>query len=162
RVDRPRPTTRERGSRLEGPVGGGCVVDQLPRRRADRVLRVGPAQVRNVGRGARHPSRPLTVEYRSLGRTGLEVSALGFGCGDVGGLIGRGSPAERLRAVERAIELGITYFDTAASYGGGLSEQHLGDALRTLRADAVVATKFHLAEEHASDVAGAVARSLEE
>jgi aryl-alcohol dehydrogenase-like predicted oxidoreductase len=102
------------------------------------------------------------VEYRAFGSTGLEVSALGFGCGDVGGLIVRGSPAERLRAIERAIELGITYFDTAPSYGSGLSEQHLGDALRTLDADVVVGTKFRLVEEHAPDVVGAVARSLEE
>ena len=57
------------------------------------------------------------MEYRSLGGTGLRVSALGFGCGNIGGLLIRGSVAERERAVGRAIDLGINYFDTAASYG---------------------------------------------
>ena len=50
------------------------------------------------------------MESRSLGKTGLTVSTLGFGCGNVGGLIIRGTPAERERAVARAIELGINYF----------------------------------------------------
>ena len=62
------------------------------------------------------------MERRALGRTGIEVSALGFGCGDVGGLIVRGEPAERVRAVARAVELGVNYFDTATSYGSGISE----------------------------------------
>jgi aryl-alcohol dehydrogenase-like predicted oxidoreductase len=66
------------------------------------------------------------MDYRTLGRTGLRVSALGFGCGNVGGLMVRGQPAERERAVARAMELGINYFDTAPSYGDGLSERHLG------------------------------------
>jgi len=101
------------------------------------------------------------MEYRTLGRTGLKVSALGFGCGDVGGLIVRGAPAERERAVARALELGINYFDTASSYGQGLSEQHLGQTLKTLRADVHVGTKVRLAAEDMSDVAGAVTRSLD-
>ncbi|MGH7341654.1 MAG: aldo/keto reductase, partial [Candidatus Rokuibacteriota bacterium] len=101
------------------------------------------------------------MDYRSLGRTGLEVSALGFGCGDVGGLIVRGSPAERERAVARAVELGINYFDTAAAYGNGLSEQHLGQALRALRPDVYVGTKFRVPPEATGDIAGAVTRSLE-
>ena len=63
------------------------------------------------------------MDYRALGRTGIDVSALGFGCGDVGGLIVRGAPAERTRAVARAVELGVNYFDTATSYGNGVSER---------------------------------------
>src|SRR6059036_1922594 len=67
-------------------------------------------------RGPRTQQRGETLmEYRSLGGTGLRVSALGFGCGNIGGLLIRGSVAERERAVARAIELGINYFDTAAS-----------------------------------------------
>jgi L-galactose dehydrogenase/L-glyceraldehyde 3-phosphate reductase len=53
--------------------------------------------------------------FRALGRTGLRISALGFGCGNVGGLMVRGAPAERERAVARALELGVNYFDTAPS-----------------------------------------------
>lgn len=74
------------------------------------------------------------MEYRSLGRTGLRVSALGFGCSNGAGLMVRGAPKDRERTVARALELGINYFDTAPSYGDGLSELHLGDALRALRA----------------------------
>ena len=66
------------------------------------------------------------METRTLGRTGIEVSALGFGCGAVGGLMVRGSPGDQERAVARAIELGINYFDTAAMYGNGESERNLG------------------------------------
>jgi aryl-alcohol dehydrogenase-like predicted oxidoreductase len=101
------------------------------------------------------------MDYRMLGRTGLEVSALGFGCGDVGGLIVRGERAERERAVARALELGINYFDTASSYGKGLSEQHLGQALKALRADVRVGTKVRLGQEDMADIGGAIARSLD-
>jgi len=76
------------------------------------------------------------MEYRTLGRTGLKVSALAFGCGDVGGLMVRGEPADRERAVARAVELGINYLDTAPSYGSGQSEKNLGAVLRALRAAA--------------------------
>ena len=57
------------------------------------------------------------MEYRSLGRTGLNVSEIGFGGGNVGGLMIRGEHADQVKAVARAIELGINYFDTASSYG---------------------------------------------
>ena len=101
-----------------------------------------------------------TVQERLLGATGLRVSALGFGCGNVGGLVVRGTRAERERAIGRALELGITYFDTAPSYGDGLSEQHLGQALRMLGADPVVGTKFSLLNEP-GNVEPAIRRSLQ-
>src|SRR4026209_2546175 len=82
------------------------------------------------------------MEYRVLGRTGLRVSALAFGCGDVGGLMGRGAPADRERGVARAIELGINYLDTAPSYGSGESEKNLGQVLRALKPRAIVGTKW--------------------
>jgi len=101
------------------------------------------------------------MEARSLGKTGLTVSALGFGCGNVGGLIIRGTPAERERAVARAMELGINYFDTAPSYGDGESERNLGAVLKALRAPVHVGTKFRVEARDVSDIAGAVARSLD-
>jgi aryl-alcohol dehydrogenase-like predicted oxidoreductase len=100
------------------------------------------------------------MELRSLGRTGLRVAALGFGCGDVGGLIVRGTPAERERAVARAIEAGINYFDTASSYGSGESERNLGRTLKAVGVRPYVGTKFRVDPAEA-DLAGAVARSLE-
>ena len=101
------------------------------------------------------------MEYRVLGRTGLEVSALGFGCGDVGGLMVRGAPADRERGVARALELGINYLDTAPAYGSGESEKNLGQVLRALKPRAIVGTKWRLQAADLADVAGAVSRSVE-
>lgn len=88
---------------------------------------------------------------RVLGRSGIEVSALGMGCWAVGGPFswegrpvgwGQVDDAESLRAVERALELGVTLFDTAAVYGCGHSERILGRALKGRREEVVIATKF--------------------
>jgi aryl-alcohol dehydrogenase-like predicted oxidoreductase len=102
------------------------------------------------------------VEYRTLGRTGLRVSAIGFGCGNTGGLMVRGAPADQRAAVARALAGGITYFDTAAQYGEGRSEENLGRVLRELGADVLVGTKVRLAAEEAPDAAAALRRKLEE
>src|SRR3972149_1010472 len=101
------------------------------------------------------------MEYRTLGKTGVRVSVQGFGCGNVGGLVARGPPAGRERAVARAIELGVNYFDTAPSYGDGLSERHLGQALRSLKASVHVGTKFRVEAGEMAGAAGAIARSRE-
>jgi L-galactose dehydrogenase/L-glyceraldehyde 3-phosphate reductase len=100
------------------------------------------------------------MEYRTLGRTGLKVSVLGFGCGDVGGLIVRGSPADRERAVGRALDAGVNYFDTAASYGNGESERNLGATLRALGARPYVGTKVRLPPE-AAETAAAIGESVD-
>src|SRR6266576_1931762 len=102
------------------------------------------------------------METRTLGRTGPEVSALGFGCGAVGGLMVRGSPGDQERAVARAIEAGINYFDTAALYGNGESERNLGRVLKTLKADIIVGTKVRLSAEHRADVAKAIAQGMDD
>lgn len=101
------------------------------------------------------------LERRVFGRTGLPIAALGFGCGAVGGLIIRGTPPERERAVARALELGINYFDTAALYGDGQSEINLGQTLKALGVSPYVGTKFRIMPEDLGDVRGAVRRSLE-
>src|SRR5438067_12526336 len=98
------------------------------------------------------------MDYRTRGKTWLRVSTLGFGCGNVGGLMVRGAPAEQERAVARAMELGINYFDTAALYGDGQSEQNLGRVLRTLKADVHVGTKFRLTAGDMNDVAAGISR----
>ena len=101
------------------------------------------------------------MNYRQLGGTGLRVSEIGFGCGNVGGLIVRGEPRERLRTVARAIELGINYFDTAPAYGGGESERNLGRVLKELKADVYVTTKVGLHGEELGDIRGNIFRSVE-
>ena len=102
------------------------------------------------------------MDYRTLGRTELRVGVLGFGCGNVGGLLIRGTPVERERAVARAVDLGINYFDTAPLYGDGQSETNLGQVLRTLKPRVYVGTKFRVPDVPAAELPAAVVRSLEE
>jgi aryl-alcohol dehydrogenase-like predicted oxidoreductase len=102
------------------------------------------------------------MEQRPLGSTGLTVSALGFGCGAVGGLMVRGEPAKQRQAVVRALDAGITYFDTAAQYGDGRSETNLGRVMRELGAwsRVVVGTKVRLSADQLVDPARAIRGSL--
>lgn len=101
------------------------------------------------------------MDYRQFGNTSIEVSEIGFGCGDVGGLMVRGEPADRVRAVARAMELGINYFDTASRYGGGRSEINLGRVLKELSAEVYVGTKYSLGEADPSDLKAGVIESVE-
>jgi len=61
------------------------------------------------------------MEMRVFGRTGMQLSVLGFGCGAVGGIMVRGDPADQERTIARAIAAGVNYFDTAVQYGNGES-----------------------------------------
>ena len=101
------------------------------------------------------------MRTRTLGRTGLSVSVLGLGCGAVGGLMVRGSPADRERVVARALEEGVTYFDTAPQYGDGQSEINLGRVLAALRPAIVLGTKVRLKAEDKAGIAAAVAAAME-
>ena len=102
------------------------------------------------------------METRRLGSTELEVSALGFGCGAVGGLLVKGEVRAMVQTVARAIELGITYFDTAAIYGNGQSEASLGRVLEELDAEVLVGTKVRLRAAEMDDIENAVFVSVEE
>jgi aryl-alcohol dehydrogenase-like predicted oxidoreductase len=91
------------------------------------------------------------MHTRTLGRSGIEVSALGMGCWAIGGPwwdgdqpLGWGAvdDDESIRAVRRALELGVTFFDTADTYGTGHSERVLARALAGQRDEAVIATKW--------------------
>ncbi len=102
------------------------------------------------------------METRMFGRTGLRLPVLGFGCGAVGGLMVRGDPADQERAIARAIDVGVRYFDTAVAYGNGQSETNLGRILHKLKpADVVVGTKVRLPSADFGRIADAVARSLD-
>jgi aryl-alcohol dehydrogenase-like predicted oxidoreductase len=101
------------------------------------------------------------MEYRTLGKTGLRVSEIGFGCGNVGGLMVRGTEQEQLEAVEFALELGINYFDTAPAYGNGQSEINLGKVLKQIKSEVIVATKVQIGVEESKDIKSSVRRSLE-
>jgi L-galactose dehydrogenase/L-glyceraldehyde 3-phosphate reductase len=101
------------------------------------------------------------MQYRRFGRTGLETSLLGFGCGAVGGLMVGGDPADQERAVARAVELGINYFDTASQYGNGRSETNLGRVLKSLKPNVTVGTKVRLPPTERGRIGAAIAASLE-
>lgn len=101
------------------------------------------------------------MQYRQLGQTGLKVSVLGFGCGAVGGLLVKGERDDMLRAVAHAIELGVTYFDTAPLYGNGQSETNLGWVLEQLKADVIVGTKVHLKAHQLDHIKEALIASVE-
>jgi aryl-alcohol dehydrogenase-like predicted oxidoreductase len=88
---------------------------------------------------------------RMLGRSEIEASAMGLGCWAIGGpFLLDGKPdgwgmiddAESLRAIQRAIDLGVTFFDTADVYGTGHSERILGQAIKGQRDKVIIATKF--------------------
>ncbi len=101
------------------------------------------------------------MQTRTLGRTGLTVSVLGFGCGAVGGLMVRGDPADQERAVARAVEVGVNYFDTAPQYGDGQSERNIGRILAKLKPNVFLGTKIRLRPEEKADIAGAVRAGME-
>ncbi len=99
---------------------------------------------------------------RILGKSGIEVSAMGLGCWAIGGpwdfcggSAGWGTvdDAESVRAIHRAMDMGVTFFDTAANYGCGHSERILGSAIRGKRDGLVIASKFGYAvDEDAKSV----------
>lgn len=103
------------------------------------------------------------MHYRRLGRTGIDVSVVSFGAGPVSGWFASTEEAEPVRIVRRAVECGINWFDTAATYGEGRSEETLGRCLEEIgAADRVhVATKVRLNEAAYDDIRGFVLRSVE-
>lgn len=83
------------------------------------------------------------MEYRGLGRTGVNVSSIGLGCMGMSGSWGPAKEGESLMTMSRAVELGINFFDTADGYGGGGNEQLIGKFLAShRRADVLLASKF--------------------
>jgi aryl-alcohol dehydrogenase-like predicted oxidoreductase len=97
-------------------------------------------------RAARRRRRGAVVKKRALGRSGLEVSALGLGC--MGMSYGYGPPKDRAEMVtllRAAVERGVTFFDTAQIYGPFTNEDLVGEALAPLRNGLVIATKFGFA-----------------
>jgi aryl-alcohol dehydrogenase-like predicted oxidoreductase len=86
-----------------------------------------------------------TMQKRKLGKSGLEVSALGFGC--MGMSSGYGPPADKKQMIallRAAVERGVTFFDTAEVYGPFTNEELVGEGLAPFRAHVVIATKFRV------------------
>src|SRR5690349_18189528 len=87
------------------------------------------------------------MKKRVLGRSGLEVSALGLGC--MGITFGLGPALEKQEAIQlirKAVDLGVKFFDTAEAYGPNVNEEIVGEALAPYRNKVVIATKFGFKE----------------
>ena len=82
------------------------------------------------------------MERRRLGAEGLEVSAQGLGCMGMSEFYGTIDEAEALATIHRALELGVTFLDTADMYGAGANERLVGRAIAGRREQVVLATKF--------------------
>jgi aryl-alcohol dehydrogenase-like predicted oxidoreductase len=101
------------------------------------------------------------MRYRVVGGTGVEVSEIGFGCGNNAVLMVKAPYENQLETVRRALDLGINFFDTAFAYGLGKSEENLGRILRDLRAEPVISTKIRLEADAVNDVRAATTRAVE-
>jgi aryl-alcohol dehydrogenase-like predicted oxidoreductase len=86
--------------------------------------------------------RIVTIQQRTLGRQGLRVSALGLGAMGMSEYYGQGDDEESIATIHRALDLGITFLDTADMYGVGRNEELVGRAIRGRRDQVVLATKF--------------------
>src|SRR5215510_9551169 len=84
------------------------------------------------------------MQRRELGRSGLTVSAIGLGCMGMSQSYGPPDDEESIRTIHRALDLGITFIDTADAYGKGANERLVGRAIGTRRREVVLATKFGL------------------
>ena len=83
------------------------------------------------------------MQKRRLGKFGLEVSALGYGCMGLSGMYGQPLPREEgIRMIRAAHERGVTFFDTAEAYGPFVNEELVGEALVPVRHQVVIAPKF--------------------
>ena len=101
------------------------------------------------------------MQYRTVGKTGVRISEIGFGCGNNAVLMVKASYDQQVKAVRHALDLGINFFDTAFAYGLGKSEENLGRILKELGVNPVISTKIRLDADALGDVKGATIRAVE-
>jgi len=101
------------------------------------------------------------MQYRTIGKTGLRVSEIGFGCGNNAVLMVKAPYEEQVKVVRRALDAGVNFFDTAFAYGLGKSEENLGRVLKELDANPVISTKIRLEADSVGDIKAATIRAIE-
>jgi aryl-alcohol dehydrogenase-like predicted oxidoreductase len=101
------------------------------------------------------------MRYRTIGKTGVKISEIGFGCGNNAVLMVKASHEDQVKAVRHALDRGINFFDTAFAYGLGKSEENLGGILKELGAEPVISTKVRLEADCLGDVRAATIRAVE-
>ena len=101
------------------------------------------------------------MQYRMIGKTGVRVSEIGFGCGNNAVLMVRAPYDDQVRVVRRALDAGINFFDTAFAYGLGKSEENLGRILKDLGVNLVISTKIRLEADAAADLKAATMGAVE-
>lgn len=106
------------------------------------------------------------MQYRKLGKTGLMISEIGFGCGNVAGLMTRETREKQIAVVKLALKLGINYFDTASAYGNGSSETALGRVLgrvmKGTEAKVTLATKVRIRPDDLAHLRKATITSVDQ
>ena len=100
------------------------------------------------------------MKYNRLGHTDLRVSEIGLGCQSLGGGLYYRNRSESIAMVQKAIDEGVNFFDTADHYSQGLSEQWLGEALKGRRQDVILATKAGTRYTHLGALASRVRPGL--
>ena len=101
------------------------------------------------------------MQYRTIGKTGLRVSEIGFGCGNNAVLMVKAPYEEQVKVVRRTLDAGVNFFDTAFAYGLGKSEENLGRVLKELDANPVISTKIRLEADSVGDIKAATIRAIE-
>src|SRR4030067_2048159 len=101
------------------------------------------------------------MRYRTIGKTGVKISEIGFGCGNNAVLMVKASHEDQVKAVRHALDLGINFFDTAFAYGLGKSEENLGAILEELGAEPVISTKIRLEADCLGDMKSPTVRAVE-
>lgn len=102
------------------------------------------------------------MQYRKLGDSGLDVSVIGLGANNFGNPSRIADHAESKRVLDKCRDVGINLIDTANIYGGGQSEVHVGEALRGVRGDFLIATKFNLNGLNGQSPADRIRANIEE
>ena len=102
------------------------------------------------------------MKYRDVGDTGMRISEIGFGTGDNAGLMVKGSFEQQVEAVEKALELGVNYFDTSPDYGKGVAETNIGKLMREIGFRPYLTTKVEIMPDELDHIADAVVGSVDE